>query len=349
MNVLLLQLDGKLPNLALMRLAAHHRALGHRVTLRRSGNTRSVQRHLGDPEWDHVYGSLIFLSSRSVAEAAMEQFPEIVLGGTGWDLTTTLEQHGVVSLELDYSDYPLWTSSMGFSQRGCRFGCKFCVVPQKEGKPKATGTIADIWRGDPWPRHIHLLDNDFFGVPEWRDRIEELRAGSFRVAFTQGINARMLTDETAAAIASVDYRDDSMKERRIYTAWDNRRDEARLFRGLESLVKHGVRPRHIMVYMLIGYWPGETQADREHRRRQLRAFGALPYPMPFERTPELLGFQRWVIGGYDKSIPWDEWEAAHCQPRRLTRRGPRSWSLLESSESDDADHAVESVAESTPG
>jgi hypothetical protein len=30
MNILLLHLDGKLPNLALIRVAAHHRALGDR-------------------------------------------------------------------------------------------------------------------------------------------------------------------------------------------------------------------------------------------------------------------------------------------------------------------------------
>ena len=186
---------------------------------------------------------------------------------------------------------------------------------------QAKGAVAEIWRGDPWPRHVLLLDNDFFGQPQWRDRIDELRGGGFRVSFNQGINARFLTDETAAAIASVDYRADDMRERRIYTAWDSRKDEKRLFRGLDLLVKHGVRPRHIMVYMLIGYWTGETEGDREHRRARLREFGALPYPMPYRRTPELLGFQRWVIGGYDKQIPWDEWRRARCNPRKLTRRG----------------------------
>ena len=74
-----------------------------------------------------------------------------------------------------------------------------------------------------------------------------------------------------------------------------------------------------MVYMLIGYWSGESHDDRDYRRRRLREFGALPYPMPFERTPELVGFQRWVIGGYDKGIGWTEWSAARWQPRRLTR------------------------------
>jgi hypothetical protein len=37
------------------------------------------------------------------------------------------------------------------------------VVPRKEGKPRSVNTIADIWRGKPWPKHLHLLDNDFFG------------------------------------------------------------------------------------------------------------------------------------------------------------------------------------------
>lgn len=316
MTVLLLQLDGKLPNLALMRLAAHHRASGDVVTLRRAANVASVQRRLGDPEWDRVYGSLIFLSTRPVAEAVRREYPGVVLGGTGWDMTTTLERIGVTTTTLDYSDYPLWRQSLGFTQRGCRLRCGFCVVPKKEGAVMPAATIAEIWRGDPWPRELLLLDNDFFGQPEWAARIEELRFGGFRVSFNQGINARMLTDETAAALASVDYRDDSMRVKRIYTAWDNQSDEARLFAGLEALVRYGVKPDHIMVYMLCGYGV-DTATNREYRRRRLREFGARPYPMPFVRTRELLGFQRWVIGAYDKRIAWAEWQAASYRPEKL--------------------------------
>jgi hypothetical protein len=130
----------------------------------------------------------------------------------------------------------------------------------------------------------------------------------------------MLTEEAAAALASVDYRDDSFKDRRIYTAWDSLPDEDKLFRGLGWLRDHGVKPDHVMVYMLIGYWPGETAADREYRRRRLREFGCRPYPMPFARTPELVGFQRWVIGSYDKRIPWEDWERARYRPEHLGMR-----------------------------
>jgi hypothetical protein len=223
----------------------------------------------------------------------------------------------VTTTRQDYSDYPAWRQSIGFSQRGCRLRCSFCVVPRKEGAVREEQTIVDIWRGEPWPREVILLDNDFFGQPRWADRVAELRAGAFRVSFNQGINARMLTDETAAALASVDYRDDSMRVKRLYTAWDNRKDEGRLFAGLEALVRHGVKPDHIMVYILIGYWPGETSEDRDYRRRRLREFGARPYPMPFVRTQELVGFQRWVIGAYDKRIPWRDWTSARYEPRNL--------------------------------
>jgi hypothetical protein len=39
--------------------------------------------------------------------------------------------------------------------------------------------------------------------------------------------------------------------------------------------------------------------------------------MPYLRTPELVGFQRWIIGAYDKRVSWENWEAARYQPANL--------------------------------
>ncbi len=313
MNVLLIQIDGKLPNLALMRIAAHHRERGDRVELRHGNDFGG----LFDEPFEHVYASTIFESSRPLAYRVLATYPDAVVGGTGWDLVRRLEDIGVTTGNLDYSIYPEYRRSIGFAMRGCRLQCPFCVVPTKEGRARAESTIAEIWRGDPWPREVVLLDNDFFGNPQWCVRLTEMRDGRFKVCFTQGINARILTSEQAEGIASVDYRDSEMSKRRLYTAWDNSRDEARFFAGLELLCKNGVRPRHLLVYMLIGFAPGETHADRDYRRRQLREFGALPYPMPFRRTRELVGFQRWVVGAYDKRVPWEYWRRAEYEPRRL--------------------------------
>ncbi len=313
MNVLLCQLDGKVPNIALMRIASHHRELGDDVTL-----CCGAQFEVG--LWDsfeRVYASAIFLKTRPLCERLLVVYPEAIIGGTGWDVKSSVESVGIQTLEQDYSIYPRFRQSIGFTQRGCRLRCSFCVVPEKEGAIRAEKTIGEIWRGDPWPRELLLLDNDFFGQPAWRERLAEIREGRFRVSFNQGINARFLTDEAAEAIASIDYRDDSMQNKRIYTAWDNRKDEGRLFDGLNRLVKYGVKPDHIMVYILCGYWIDETHEDRDYRRSRLRDFGARPYPMPYVRTKELVGFQRWVIGAYDKRIRWDDWRAANYEPRNL--------------------------------
>lgn len=320
MKVLLYQLDGKIPNLALMRISAHHKRQGDEVELRRAGNLTAIERGLWDSP-DRVYASLIFERSRPLAERLREIYPEAIIGGTGWDSAKTLADAGISESEsLDYSIYPGWSSSIGFTQRGCRLRCKFCVVPRKEGAVREVSTIADIWRGDEWPRDLLLLDNDFFGQPSWRDRIAEIREGGFRVSFNQGINARIITKEVAQAIASVDYRDDSMRCRRLYTAWDNRKDEARLFQGLRLLAEAGIRPANIMVYMLIGYWPGETVMDWLYRESRIRDFGAMPYPMPYVRNTQAVGFQRWVVGSYARrGIAWSDWVNARYQPKNLNR------------------------------
>ncbi len=328
-RVLLLQLDGKLPNLALMRIGAHHREWGDTVVLRKAGHVSRIPPQLGD-DFEQVYASAIFTRSLGLVLEVRKQWPGAIIGGSGVDPTRKLEHFGIATDgPLDYSLYPDFPHSIGFTQRGCRLRCSFCLVPQTEGAVRPAAAVSDIWRGAPYPKNLLLLDNDFFGQPDWAGRIEEIRAGGFKVSFSQGINARFLTPATAAAIASVHYADDDFATRRIYTAWDNRKDEARLMAGLQALVDAGVKPDHIMVYLLVGYWPGETHEDRDYRRRRLREFGARPYPMPYVRTPELVGFQRWVVRRADLKMTWAEYMGANYRPEKV-RRGLVELPLLNS-------------------
>ena len=299
------------------------------------GNAQAIQRQLGETAPARVYASAIFTRTRPLAELVLRAYPQAIIGGSGWSAATTLADAGIdPNGPVDYSDYPRWMSSIGYSQRGCRLRCPFCIVPKAEGAVAETATIADIWRGGDHPRHVLLLDNDFLGQPRWRERIAELVDGRYRVSFNQGINARLVDAESAAALASVDYRDDGMKVRRLYTAFDNAKDAERFFRGTQALVDAGVRPHHLMVYMLIGFWPDESHRDRDWRRRRIREMGALPYPMPFERTPELLGFARWVIGGYDRTVPWAAWKAARYRPTNLRLNGRNAALPLEGCDSE---------------
>lgn len=303
MKIRLTQIDGKLPNLALMRLSAWHKARGDAVHF-----TRFVHRDLFEPFYDRVYASSIFTFSAARIRRLQAEYPGAIIGGTGTNTSVAVESIIGEWSALDYSPYPSFTASIGFTQRGCRLKCKFCVVPTKEGKVRSVASIAELWRGKPWPRHLHLLDNDFFGQDQWRERIAEIKGGGFKVCFNQGINVRLVTDEVAEALAGLEYRDDQFRRRRLYTAWDNLKDEKVFSRGVDTLGRHGIPPKHLMAYMLIGFDPAETWARIFHRFERMVERGILPYPMVYDRgRRDLLDFQRWVVTGLYRAVPWSEY------------------------------------------
>jgi hypothetical protein len=319
----LTQIDGKLPNLALMKLARHFRDAGKAIHF-----TKHVERDMLEPDYEAVFGSAIFSFSADRVAKFREQFPGAIVGGTFDQANpTTVEQFLKVEPNeaYDYSIYPNFTGSIGFTQRGCRLKCGFCVVPKKEGKPRSVNTINDIWRGGEWPKHIHLLDNDFFGQDreQWEGRLDEIRSGGFKVCLNQGINIRMIDADAARGLASIPYYDDGFKTRRLYTAWDNIKDEGRFMKGVDTLRDHGIPPTHLLVYMLIGYDPKETWERLLYRFNKMVALGIRPYPMVFgdrERTLPLgatnqrIGhrtlseFQRWVIRKAYTFVPFENYD-----------------------------------------
>lgn len=317
MQVLLIQIDGNLPNIALMRLAAHHRARGDTVELR-----HTTERLLWD-SFDRVYASAIFERSRPKVARLKRHWPNAIVGGTGIDKGIKLEDFGVTTRQQDYSEYPAFKASIGFTQRGCRLKCSFCVVPKKEGSVSEENTIANLWRGPPYPKHLHLLDNDFFGQEHWRDRITEIRDGGFKVCFNQGINVRFINDESASALASVRIFNAAFDRPTIYTAWDNRHDESRVIAGLERLTRAGIKPDQITVYMLVAYDHATKQGrpnltpDDFYRFDRLKEFGCRPWPMPFVKNIETNGFQRWAVRRIYHNVPWPEFVKARYQPANL--------------------------------
>jgi hypothetical protein len=84
----LTQIDGALPNLALMKLAAWLRARGWEIVV-----TREIEPDLfEDARYDAVYGSCIFSFSQLRLMRFMRQWPGAVVGGTGTPFTRTVEQ-----------------------------------------------------------------------------------------------------------------------------------------------------------------------------------------------------------------------------------------------------------------
>ena len=96
----------------------------------------------------------------------------------------------------------------------------------------------------------------------------------------------LVNDEAAQALASVRYYDGRFNRRRLYTAWDNLGQEKIFFEGVDRLEAAGIPPRHLMVYMLVGYAPGETMEQVLHRHRRLEERGceARTWPRNNEET-----------------------------------------------------------------
>lgn len=306
MKVRLTHLDGKLPNLALMKLAHWHKARGDEVHFTR----RPVPTMFEQLDYDRVYGSTIFDWTTPVTERFKLAFPDAIVGGTASGHFATVESLiGEGKYEhYDYSIYHGWAPAIGYTQRGCRLSCKFCVVPEKEGKPTPLNTLAELTASNP-SKKVMLLDNDFFGIPGWwEDRIEEIKDGNYRVCFSQGINIRMVNDQVAEALASIQYRDNKFQRRRLYTAWDNLQDEKVFFRGLDRLNRAGIPSKHLMVYMLVGWAEGEDMEQVLYRFTKLCEAGCKPFPMVYNRQeqPELRKFARWVLQRYYEIVPWSQ-------------------------------------------
>lgn len=294
MRVALYDVDSKIPNLAIMKLAAYHK---------RRGDAVESYSPLFKSQYDKVYASTIFdFSDKSLLDAA-----QMEIGGSAWDLHKDLPAE-VEACSPDYSFYS-FEHSIGFTMRGCRFRCKFCVVPEKEGRPKANNTIAEIWTQRA-SNFVVLLDNDFFGNPQWRERVTEIHQFDLCVNFNQGLNIRIITDEQAEALASVKFYNYHQTKRQVHFAWDRFNDEKLINAGIERVNKAGIKPWQMMFYVLIGF---DTTPEQDYYRvMKLRDLGCDPFAMPYNRADIYQQrFTRWVNHkAIFKSVAWPDYKGS---------------------------------------
>lgn len=300
MRVALYDVDSKIPNLALMKLARFHRDQEDDVVW---------YDPLFDSTYDRVRASKIF----DYSDGSLLDGERMDIGGTGWSRTAELPAE-IENLQPDYSiyDYP---HNIGFAMRGCRFRCAFCVVPEKEGRPKSSWTIDEIWQQRD-SDFIVLLDNDFFGNPDWAERIAEIRAHDLRVNFSQGLNIRIITEEQCAALASVRFTNYRRTRDQVHFAWDRYRDGRLIDRGIDRVTAAGIKPRRLAFYVLIGF---DTTPEQDmHRVMHLHDRGCDPFVMPFNRDdPYQRRFARWVNHrAIFNTVSWEDY-------REATKKVPR--------------------------
>lgn len=284
MRIGLIDVDSKIPNLALMKLSAWHKARGDKVEF-----FNALQRY------DRVYASKIFDFTDD-----FKYWPdcEIVKGGSGYSLETKLPEE----IEHTYPDYELYGCdyAMGFITRGCIRNCPFCIVPKKEGMIRKSADLEEFWNVQ---KRLMLLDNNITAAPKvFEETLNKLIDLKIKVDFSQGLDARLIDDKKSLLLSKV------RLWKQIHLAWDNTNDEESIMRGLRSMLKHN-SPNRMMLYVLIGY--DSTPEEDLYRVEKLREMKIDSFAMPYNRKDKYQrDFARWVNHkAIFKSVPWNEYNS----------------------------------------
>lgn len=290
MRIGLYDADGhKFPNLPLMKISAWHKSQGDSV---------EFAVHLA--EYDRVYVSRVFGDEYSKFEDFCFNTKEIFYGGTGFAITIengrevytktkdTNLPYKIEHIYPDYSLYPTLTqnTAYGFLTRGCPNDCGFCIVSKKEGRiSKKVADLSEFWRGQ---SHIKLLDANLLACKDKIDLLNQLAKSGAKVDFTQGLDARFITDEVADLLAGI-------KIDKAHFAFDFMKNERAIIKGLKIFQqKCAVRSRDAIIYMLTNY--DTTIKDDLYRVNAIRDLGFQPDVRIYRKptAPRVLrDLQRW--------------------------------------------------------
>lgn len=279
MKIGLVQVDGKLPNVALMQICSYHEQKGDHVEWWHGP--------LWNHEYDQIYASKIFNFSE------LPNLPDnALIGGTGIDFYNRLPEE-IEKSKPSYTLYPECNYHVGFSMKGCRFACKFCCVPKKEGRPWHNSGIDDLLLNPNGGDRLMLLDNDFFGSPKWKEDLDRIAELNLKVCFVQGLNIRIITPEQAELLAQVRYYNSKFKKRYLTFAWDKYKDKSIVMKGIEICNEAGIPTKRMQFFVLIGF---DTTPEQDLERvTTLRDLGAMPFVMPYDKKDEYQSkFARWV-------------------------------------------------------
>lgn len=266
MRIGLIDVDSKIPNLALMKISAWHKQQGDIVKWWNAFEA-----------FDHVYASKVFTHTKAsyVPKNAIK-------GGSGYSLETTLSDE----IEHIYPDYSLYgiDYAMGYITRGCINACPFCIVRKKEGTLRKVDCLEEFWKDQD---HITLLDNAITDCDEALIELEKIRDKKIRLKLQSGFNIRTITKEKAELLSQIrlwGYTNGSYSETggQWYIAWDNPLEKERVLKGISICQDAGISPSKFLCYILVNY--NSTLEQDLERIMLLDRLGVDPFVMIYNRS-----------------------------------------------------------------
>ena len=204
----------RFPNLACMKLSGYHKLRGDTVVLKTDYDDLET--------FDQVY--LVKVFTDTPVPKALLHLDNVQCGGTGFyydkapPLPAAIEHH-----RPDYHLYDSWVAdsfrsggkekdytyyrdySIGFLTRGCFRKCSFCVNQNYDRVERNSPLIEFL---DVARKKICLLDDNFFGQPDWKEMLIELRQTKKPFQFKQGLDERLLDEDKCELLFSSKYEGD---------------------------------------------------------------------------------------------------------------------------------------------
>ncbi len=298
MKVLLIEPDyyTKYPPLALMKLASYHRSYGDQVAY-----GRGLKEDFEEPRiieitslftyaWIPVHQAIEFyhnlfpyaeirvggIYATLMPDHIKNKFPYVhIFSGLHLKAENYIPAYDI----LDWVDrWKGWNRSIVFTSRGCIRKCPFCVVPKMEGYFKANKpSILDLIH--PNHKKVVIWDNNFLASPYAKSMLKELRDHKITPDFNQGLDARLMDEETAGLLAD-------LKPPTIHFAYDWIGENKAVKNTIDLLAEAGYRKKNIIFYMLYNFFDfqnkyGDTPSDFLIRLQDLMQWGVSAYPMRY--------------------------------------------------------------------
>lgn len=201
----------RFPNLVCMKLSGYFKAAGNPVALKTD--------YEGLDRFGRVYIAKVFTDTE-VPEAVL-RLPNVRYGGTGffYDKAEPLPP-AIEHFAPDYHLYDDWVNaqmeagkhrrdfvyyldhSIGFLTRGCFRRCAFCVNRNYTRVQKHSPLSEFL---DPARKKICLLDDNFFGHPDWEEMLSGLCNTGKPFHFKQGLDERLLTERMCELLFASKY------------------------------------------------------------------------------------------------------------------------------------------------
>lgn len=270
-NILLIDVDSKIPNLALMQISSYFKARGYNVGF-----------NVSDP--DQVWISCIFRKNRAQALGIAKMYPaaEIHIGGTGINYEWLPED--MQKVKPDYDLY-LSTYSQGFTTRGCIRRCPFCIVKEKEGHLQRWQYVSEFY--DSRFDTVMLMDNNLLADREWFFKNTDFILEHDLKIIEHGMDIRLLNKGIAQRLSELKFKGC------MHFAFDNMGDERAVRRGIDLLKRAGIDVRHkVQFYVLVGY--NTTPEQDIYRCRLLKELGTNPFVMPYIKNEWTKKITRWA-------------------------------------------------------